>query len=634
MPRRASMFVFLGLAIALVFVTGISAGAEPDGSIRAKKADVADAQDRLREIRMEASAAEASYNNALYEMNQLNGQITRTTEDLRAAKERLAEAKKTLEERAAQVYKSGNVAFMDVLVGVDNFSEFASRLNLWVRLLGRERAEFLEVREARNELAARRDRLEAQREQRVAAVETAIAQRERANEAEAQAEAYLNSLNAELRDAIQAAQDRQAAQARAAAAAMVEKAPETVEEPEPIPEVQVSQVKQARVPRADLQSERAAAEREVAAQAAAERAERRAEMRAAEREAARKAAEQAAAEREAARLAAAKADRQEAREEAQRQAELAAQRAAERQAAREEAERQAELAARRAEIEEAAAEQAAAEREAAKLAAERRAERRAEQRASDRRAEERAAERAEASASASAAAEQAAAERRADRRAERRAEASPEASASASAATAEEAAAERRAERRTEERASANASATSASAASASAASSKNSGRGGGRGDGAGASSASATASASASGSPARGGGSGGVSGSGADVLAVADDHLGTPYEFSPPGPCVAFEAEDCSCFTMLVFQEFGIALPDSPGGQMGYGAPVHGAPQAGDLLFWSEDGSGYITHVGIAMGDGTTIHAQIHNEVTITSINYIDGYVGARRLL
>jgi peptidoglycan DL-endopeptidase RipA len=574
MPRRASLFVFLGLAIALVFVTGISAGAEPDGSIRAKKADVAAAQDRLVEIRLKASSAEAAYNNALYEMNQLNGQITRTTEDLRAAKERLAVAKKTLEERAAQVYKSGNVAFMDVLVGVDNFSEFASRLNLWVRLLDRERVEFLEVREARNELAARRDRLEAQREQRVAAVETAIAQRERANQAQAQAEAYLNSLNAELRDAIQAAQDRQAAQARAAVAAMVEKAPEPVEEPEPIPEVQVSQIKQARVPLADLQSERAAAERETAARAAAKRAERLAERRAAEREAARKAAKQAAAEREAARLAAAKA----ARQEAQRQAELAAQRAAERQAAREEAERQAEQAARRAEIEEAAAEQAAAEREAARLAAERRADRRADMRA--------------------------------------------EASASASAAAAEEAAAERRDEERAEASAS----------ASASAPSSKDSRRGGGGGgDSAGASSASATASASASGSPAAGGG---VSGSGEEVLAVADDHLGTPYEFSPPGPCVAFEAEDCSCFTMLVFQEFGIALPDSPGGQMGYGTPVQGAPQAGDLLFWSEDGSGYITHVGIAMGDGTTIHAQVGNEVTITSINYVAGYVGARRLL
>ena len=85
----------------------------------------------------------------------------------------------------------------------------------------------------------------------------------------------------------------------------------------------------------------------------------------------------------------------------------------------------------------------------------------------------------------------------------------------------------------------------------------------------------------------------------------------------------------------MLVYQEFGIALPDSPGGQMGYGVPVQGAPQAGDLLFWSEDGSGMITHVGIAMGDGTTIHASNYaGEVTITDINYVNGYVGARRLL
>src|SRR5215213_9676243 len=292
MPRRASVFVFLGLAIALVFVTGISAGAESGGSIREKKADVAAAQDRLMEMRVEASAAEASYDNALYEMNQLNGQISRTRDDLRAAKERLADAKESLEARAAQVYKSGNVAFMDVLVGVDNFSEFASRLDLWVRLLDRERTEFLEVREARNELAARKDRLEAQREQRIDAVETAIAQKERADKAEAQAEAYLNSLTAELRDATQAAQDRQAEQARAAAAAIIDKAPEPkpepapedapaaepepvpVEEPEPepIPEVQVSQVKQDPVPRANLQSEQAAAEREAAAQAAAERA--------------------------------------------------------------------------------------------------------------------------------------------------------------------------------------------------------------------------------------------------------------------------------------------------------------------------------------------------------------------------
>ena len=110
---------------------------------------------------------------------------------------------------------------------------------------------------------------------------------------------------------------------------------------------------------------------------------------------------------------------------------------------------------------------------------------------------------------------------------------------------------------------------------------------------------------------------------------------MGTPYVLSPPGPCSAFEAEDCSCFTMLAYAEVGIPLPDDPAAQWGYGRPVSGAPVAGDLLFWSEDGSGYITHVGLAMGDGTTLHASNYTgEVTITSINAIPGYVGARRLL
>ena len=85
----------------------------------------------------------------------------------------------------------------------------------------------------------------------------------------------------------------------------------------------------------------------------------------------------------------------------------------------------------------------------------------------------------------------------------------------------------------------------------------------------------------------------------------------------------------------MLVFAQFGISLPDSPEGQMGYGTPVKGEPAAGDLLFWSEDGSGIITHVGVATGHGTTIHASNYvGFVTETPIDVIPGYVGARRLL
>ena len=549
MPRRVSLIVFLGFAATLVLTMGMTAGAAPGDEVASREAEIAEAQDRLMEIRMEAGTANERFNNALYEMNQLNGEIAAAEEDLTATEERLAEAQASLEERASQVYKSGNVGFADVLVGVDNFSEFATRMDLWLRLLEEERAQFEAVREAKNELADRKAQLEDERAKRVETVEDAAELQEKAAAAETEAEEYLDSLNADLRDAIQAEQERQAAlAAERAAAAEQEAAPEPV--------VEVEQIEAPAVPQANLEDEQAAAERAAAAEAAAAEAERQAQLAAEQAAAEQKAAEQAAAEREAAKAAAARKD---AREEEREQARLAEQRAAERQAAREQAQKEAEEAAEQAAIERAAARQAKAEQLAAERAAQRRAEREAAEQAAI--AEQRAAERAAARAEEQAA-EDAAAEER--------------------AALIEERAALR--ESRQAER-------------------------------------------------EAPTGGSGGGSG---DVISVGQEYLGTPYVLGGPSECVPFEMMDCSCFTMTVFAEFGVALPDSPGGQMGYGTPVNGAPAAGDLLFWSEDGSGVITHVGIAMGDGTAIHASVYEGVVTqyTPIDAIPGYVGAERLL
>jgi cell wall-associated NlpC family hydrolase len=118
-------------------------------------------------------------------------------------------------------------------------------------------------------------------------------------------------------------------------------------------------------------------------------------------------------------------------------------------------------------------------------------------------------------------------------------------------------------------------------------------------------------------------------------VVAEVANYMGTPYVLGGWESCVPYEMMDCSCLTATVYQAFGFSLPDSPGGQMGYGTPVSGPPAAGDLVFWSEDGSGYITHVGIATGNGTVIHASAYEGfVTETAIEYIPGYVGATRLL
>src|SRR5829696_2149202 len=113
------------------------------------------------------------------------------------------------------------------------------------------------------------------------------------------------------------------------------------------------------------------------------------------------------------------------------------------------------------------------------------------------------------------------------------------------------------------------------------------------------------------------------------EVLERARMHIGTAYVHSPPGPCVAFEAEDCSCFTSLVFSEW-VTMPDNPVGQWYVGRPVAKSDlQPGDLVFFKEAGpNNPITHVAIYSGGGKIIHASAYwGEVVERPMMYVDGY-------
>ena len=106
---------------------------------------------------------------------------------------------------------------------------------------------------------------------------------------------------------------------------------------------------------------------------------------------------------------------------------------------------------------------------------------------------------------------------------------------------------------------------------------------------------------------------------SGEAAVAEAQSYIGTPYGAG---------GLDCSGFTSAVYANLGVSLPDDPAAQYGYGVPSAGA--AGDLVFFDEAGYG-ISHVGIATGYGTVIHASTYyGTITETPISQVPGYVGA----
>jgi len=102
-------------------------------------------------------------------------------------------------------------------------------------------------------------------------------------------------------------------------------------------------------------------------------------------------------------------------------------------------------------------------------------------------------------------------------------------------------------------------------------------------------------------------------------IVDEARSWIGTPYG--------AYGA-DCSGFTSQVFGQFGLYLPDDPAAQWGYG--FSSTAEAGDLVFYDEHGYG-ISHVGIATGYGTVIHASTYFGAVVETPMYdIPGYVGA----
>src|SRR5215216_1971322 len=120
------------------------------------------------------------------------------------------------------------------------------------------------------------------------------------------------------------------------------------------------------------------------------------------------------------------------------------------------------------------------------------------------------------------------------------------------------------------------------------------------------------------------------------EVIERARTHLGTPYLHSPPMPCTAYQSEDCSCFTSLVFSEW-VTMPDNPVGQWYMGEFVDKSDLLpGDLVFFKEAGPNRpITHVGIYVGRGNIIHASTYwGQVVETPMDAVDGYYGARRLI
>jgi cell wall-associated NlpC family hydrolase len=118
-----------------------------------------------------------------------------------------------------------------------------------------------------------------------------------------------------------------------------------------------------------------------------------------------------------------------------------------------------------------------------------------------------------------------------------------------------------------------------------------------------------------------------------AQVVELALGLRGSPYRNGGADP----SGFDCSGFTQYVFERAAMPLPRDTRAQFDTGSAVAlDQVLPGDLVFFTTNAPG-ASHVGIAIGDGSFVHAPSSRGVVrverLGATYWADRFLGARRL-
>lgn len=121
---------------------------------------------------------------------------------------------------------------------------------------------------------------------------------------------------------------------------------------------------------------------------------------------------------------------------------------------------------------------------------------------------------------------------------------------------------------------------------------------------------------------------------SGAEILAEAQQYLGTPYVNGGASP----SGFDCSGFVYYVLKQCGYTPYRTPADQYRQGCAVSKSElQPGDIVFFANTYSSGLSHVGIYAGNGQFIHSpNSRSTVSYSSLSsgyWAEHYYGARRM-
>lgn len=214
-PRSISIAV-VAIAIA-VCSTFAAIPVAPGATLASKQAQARELDLQVKKLEFRYDDLQERYRGALYDLEQIQKDVSAAHIVVVATRADLSEAKGTLSTRAAAIYRGGNDSELTELVSSGSISDFFDRIETRERV-GQQDSNILERVEALNVKVERKERLLKSAETRAAkATRKARVAKEKMQSVLSDRQAKLDSVNSEIRSIMEA--QRRAAEEAAARAA-------------------------------------------------------------------------------------------------------------------------------------------------------------------------------------------------------------------------------------------------------------------------------------------------------------------------------------------------------------------------------------------------------------------------------
>lgn len=215
-PRRLRRALVAAVSVSALTAATLMGVGSSSADLRQ---DVENARVYLEDLEMKAAAAHGLVEEAQYAVEQVQGKIDKTKAKVAKAKAQLEETQDTIGRYAATAYRSGGVDSSLQLLLVDDAQQFLDQAVVLDIVASGQSAALRKTQAAKLQLAQAAAELTQQEQAEQWALADLEARSAEFDQAVENAESYLNGLEAELREQIEAERQRREAEARAAAAA-------------------------------------------------------------------------------------------------------------------------------------------------------------------------------------------------------------------------------------------------------------------------------------------------------------------------------------------------------------------------------------------------------------------------------